>query len=547
MASTSMTEDTSSWTLVELVRRQAERHGEQEFISFEQGTSLTYAGFEAESTRLARVLAGLGVGPGDRVLALLRNHIEFLWLMLATVKLGAIFVPLNTELKGAFLEHQLQNSEPRVVFVDAVLADAFTHVEAGVVAPEAVIFVAGEVPDALPGALRHGRQMSFEDFRELPDAGEEVLVEPGPEDIALIMYTSGTTGPAKGVLMPHAHCYLFGHAMQRAVGLTAADRYYVCMPFFHANALLIQLLAALIVGAHVHAVERFSPNRWLDEVRACRATVTNALGVMPEFVFRQPPRPDDADNELRAMMAVPIAAEWGEAFEKRFGLRIVQGFGMTECNVPVFRTEADPLLPGCAGQVLDDFFELRIVDADTDQPLATGTVGEIVIRPKEPSCFMAGYFRMPEKTVEAWRNLWFHTGDAGRMDGAGRLFYIDRIKDCIRRRAENISSFEIEQVLNDHPDIAESAVVGIPLEGAGGEEEVKALILPEAEAAIDNVALLDYCVERMPRYAVPRFLELVAELPKTPTGKVQKQALRDAGVTAQTWDREAVGYTIARR
>ena len=176
-----------------------------------------------------------------------------------------------------------------------------------------------------------------------------------------------------------------------------------------------------------------------------------------------------------------------------------------------------------------------------------GEVGEILIRPKEPSCFMAGYFRMPEKTVEAWRNFWFHSGDAGRLDEEGRLFYIDRIKDCIRRRGENISSFEVEQVLNNHPEISESAVVGIKVEGAGGEEEVKALIVPVVGAAIDNVALLDYCVERMPRFAVPRFIELVDDVSKTATGKIQKQALRDAGITAGTWDRESVGYTIARR
>ncbi|MDP6707680.1 MAG: AMP-binding protein [Alphaproteobacteria bacterium] len=516
-----MPEDKTNWTLVDLVRRQARRYGDREFISFEHGTSLTYAGFDEESTRLARILAGLGVGPGDRVLALLKNRIEFLWLMLATVKLGAIFVPLNTELKGAFLQHQVQNSEPRVVFVDAVLANAFAQVEAAAAAPEAVVSVAGAVPDVLPGALRHGTAMSFEAFAQLPATGAGVLVEPKPADIALIMYTSGTTGPAKGVLMPHGHCYLLGLGMQ--------------------------LLGSLIAGAHVHIVERFSPNRWLDEVRSAGATLTNALGVMPEFIFRTPKRPDDADNPLRKIMAVPIAAEWGEAFEKRFGLEIVQGFGMTECNIPAYGTADDPLAPGCAGRILDDFFEVGIVDPESDEPMPQGEVGEIVVRPKEASCFMAGYYRMPEKTVEAWRNLWFHSGDAGRFDEEGRLYYVDRIKDCIRRRAENISSFEIEQVLNNHPDIAESAVVGIMVADAGGEEEVKALILPAPEAEIDNVALLDYCVERMPRYAVPRFIEQLAELPKTPTGKIQKQELRAAGVTAQTWDRESVGYTIVRR
>jgi crotonobetaine/carnitine-CoA ligase len=307
------------------------------------------------------------------------------------------------------------------------------------------------------------------------------------------------------------------------------------------------VLGSLYAGTSIYCVERFSPSRWLDDVRASGATVTNALGVMPEFIFRTPPTPFDRDHSLRQIMAVPIAAEWGEAFEQRFGVKIVQGYGMTECNIPCYTGPDDPLLPGCAGRVQDEYFEVRIVDPATDEPLPQGEVGEIIVRPKEPGCFMAGYFRMLEKTVEAWRNLWFHTGDAGRFDAAGRLFFVDRIKDCIRRRGENISAFEVEQVLNAHPWVAESAVIGVKTAGAGGEEEVKACLVVEPGSEIDNVALLDYCVERMPRYAVPRFVELVEELSKTATGKVQKQGMRDAGVTHETWDREVVGYTIARR
>ena len=197
-----------------------------------------------------------------------------------------------------------------------------------------------------------------------------------------------------------------------------------------------------------------------------------------------------------------------------------------------------------AGHIVDDFFEVRIVDAETDELLGPNEVGEIVVRPKRASCFMAGYFNMPERTVDAWRNLWFHTGDAGRFDEKGRLFFIDRIKDCIRRRGENISAFEVEQVLNNFPDVAESAVVGVRAE-SGGEEEVKACIVATGDP-FDPVAVLDWCAERMPRYAVPRYIEFVADLDKTPTGKLRKQALRDTGITAETWDRESVGYEVRR-
>jgi crotonobetaine/carnitine-CoA ligase len=359
------------------------------------------------------------------------------------------------------------------------------------------------------------------------------------------MYTSGTTGPAKGVLLPHGHCYLFGLGLARAVGLQPRDRYYICLPLFHANALLMQLVGCLLAGTPAHVARRFSASTWLDEVRAAGATVTNALGVMPEFVFRQPPTARDRDHRLRLVMAVPIAQEWGAAFEARFGARFFQGFGMTECNIVAYSDPDDPLLPGCAGPVLTEWFEVRIVDPDTDEPLPADTAGEIAIRPKLPACFMAGYHRMPERTLEAWRNLWFHTGDAGRLDARGRLWFVDRLKDCIRRRGENISSYEIEQVLNAHPAVAESAVVGVRVAGAGGEEEVKAFIVAR-QAAPDPVALLDWCVPRMPRHAVPRFLEFVPALEKTATGKVRKPELRQAGVTAATWDREAAGYVVPR-
>ncbi|MDA1099264.1 MAG: AMP-binding protein [Proteobacteria bacterium] len=537
----------SEWTLVDLVRRQAAGYGGRQFISFEQGDRLTFAGFDRDSDDVALRLAALGVGPGDRVLALLKNRIELLVTMFATFKLGAVYVPINTELKGAFLQHQLRNAEPTVVLVDTVLADAFQGVDAGRSDIKAAVFIAGGMPDEVPAAFADMRRLTYESLAALPPAGTDVLVTPKPEDIAFIMYTSGTTGPSKGVLMPHAHCYLFGLGTSRALALTAADRYYICMPLFHANGLLMQLFGALIAGAWIYVVERFSPNRWLDDVRASGATVTNALGVMPEFIYRHPASPLDRDNNLRIIMAAPVADEWAADFERRFDLKIRQGFGMTECNIPAYTGPDDPLEVGCAGQVLGEYFEVRIANIDTDEPLPANEIGEILVRPKEPSCFMAGYYKMPEKTVEAWRNLWFHTGDAGRMDASGRLYFVDRLKDCIRRRGENISSFEVEQVLNSHPAVAESAVVGIKVDGAGGEEEVKAVVILAPGQQIGNVALLDYCAEHMPRFAVPRYLEWIDDLAKTATGKIQKQALRDAGVTGATWDRETVGYKIARR
>ena len=247
---------------------------------------------------------------------------------------------------------------------------------------------------------------------------------------------------------------------------------------------------------------------------------------MPEMLFRTPESEYDRDNKMRIVIAIPVAAEWAEALEERFNFRIMQAFGGTEISIVCFTKLDAPLLPGMAGHVRDDLYELSVVDTDTDAPVPHGELGEIVIRPKRPFIFSQGYYRMPEKTVEAWRNLWYHTGDAGYFDAENRLYYADRIKDRIRRRGENISSYEVEQVLNAHLDVTESAVVGVRVEGAGGGDEVKACIVAGSGRDIDYVALLDYCAERIPRFAVPRFIEVVEAFPKSSTGKIQKDGLR---------------------
>jgi crotonobetaine/carnitine-CoA ligase len=531
---------TERWTLVELARRQAERYGEREFMRFEDGSTLSFADLDRRSVRLAHALASLGLRPGDRLVALLLNGPSFLPLLLATNRVGAVFVTVNTELKGAFLEHQLRNSAPRIVAVDRELARALSGIDlAGV---ESILLIGdGRLDVEVP----EGPRLVDLDALGSPTENPDVLVDPLARDISTVIYTSGTTGPSKGVLMPHAHTYLMGYTLARRLAITEDDLYYVCMPMFHSNALFMQTIGSLIAGARVFVVRRFSPSRWLEDVRRTGATLTNGLGVMPEFIFRQPPSDDDRRHRLRAMMAVPIAAEWGRAFEERFGVPLIQGYGMTEINIVAYTAPGDPLEPGCAGPVLEEFFELRIVDGE-DRPVPAGHTGEIVVRPKIPWCFMAGYQRMPEKTVEAWQNLWFHTGDAGRFDAHGRLFFVDRIKDCIRRRGENISSFEIEQVIGSHPEVAECAVVAVKATDQGGEDEIKACVVVQPDAALAAEALLDYCQERMPRFAVPRFVEFVAALPKTATGKLQKEALRRQARTPSTWDREAVGYVVRR-
>jgi carnitine-CoA ligase len=552
MTSTVLDLPRSRWTLVDVVQRQAERLGETEFLNLE-GDSLSFAQLQTRSDQAATALAGLGVRPGDRVLALATNSLEFIVAMIATHKRRAVFTPINTELKGAFLEHQITNSEPTLVLVDVELLAAFANVDtSGLDGPAHTVVLglgSGAEAPAPPPALAHSTVTTWERLLAGVETDPAAVLQPEPSDVCTIMYTSGTTGPSKGVLLPQAHLVLFAIGSANALDLQeGTDRWFTCMPFFHANGLFMQIYAGLMAGVPATVVKRFSVTSWLEQVIASGATVTNALGVMPEFIFRQPPDPRDRDHKVTRIMAVPVAAEWGEAFEQRFGVRLVQGYGMTEINMVSYSNPTDPVIAGCAGRVLDEFFEVIIAHPDTDEPLPAGEAGEILVRPRVPFCFNQGYFRMADKTVEAYRNLWFHTGDAGRFDAEGRLHFIDRLKDRIRRRGENISSYEIEQVLNEYPAVLESAAVGIRVEGAGGEEEIKAvLVLRDGPGAnLDEVALLDYCADLMPRYAVPRYLEVVAGLDKTPSGKIRKQALRDAGITEATWDRESVNYQLRR-
>ena len=534
------------WTLVNAVRAQASIHGDRDFLSFEDGPSLSFADFDRLTDCLAAGLHDLGLQAGERLLALLTNSREFMLTMIATHKLRAVFVPINTELRGSFLEHQVRNSSPRVVVADDGLIDRFTAVDTSSIEIETVIRVADGTSGstALPDSLAGVQDLRIEGLLDTTPRPQS-LTDPEPSDVCTIMYTSGTTGPSKGVLMPQGHCYLFGLGTVAAMELTEADRYFCCMPLFHANGLFMQVYASLLAGASCHVTKRFSVSDWLDVVRGEQITVTNALGVMPEFIFRSPPTPNDRDHRLTRILAIPVAEEWGSAMEERFGVVLRQGFGMTEVNMVSYSDIDDPVLPGCAGPPLSDFFEVVVADPATDIEVPRNEVGEILVRPKVPFCFNVGYFKMPEKTVEAWRNLWFHTGDAGRIDDEGRLFFVDRIKDRIRRRGENISSYELEQALNEHPSVIESAAVGLRVAQAGGEDEIKAVLAVAGETP-EPSEFLDWCVPRMPRHMVPRYLEFVDELDKTASGKIRKQAIRDAGVSSETWDRESVGYVVPR-
>ncbi|WP_164553293.1 AMP-binding protein [Brevibacillus marinus] len=521
-----------------ILAKHAVERPEAPAIQWQTERPVTYAELYEATCRIAGNLRGMGVKADDRVLVMLPNSLEILYSWFAINLAGAVEVPINIHYKGAYLVHEANDCEARIAIVHSQYLDRFVETEADLRFLERIVVVDGKAECS----SSKWRFDSWEDLQKQPAEGF-LPVGRTVRDTQAIMYTSGTTGPSKGVVMPYGLCNVFAAGVFYAGNLTEHDVSYVCLPLFHANAQFMQVLPTLYVGGKVSVWPSFSASNWLKQIRDCGATVTNTLGVMCEFVFRQPRREDDANNPLRVMITLPAPRDIAEEFERRFGVKCLEGYGMTEMGVVTYRRWDEPLRAGSAGRALP-WFDVRIVDAETDVPLGPNETGEIVVRPHFPWTFMKEYHKVPDKTVEAWRNLWFHTGDSGKMDEEGYLYFVDRLKDAIRRRGENISSHMIEGIVNAHPLVEESAAVAVPSDyGAGAEDEVKLCVVLKSGAKLSPQELLRYCEQNMPYFAVPRYIEYVEELPKTANQKIRKVALRERGITEQTWDREKAGFS----
>jgi carnitine-CoA ligase len=508
------TADPQRWTFPAALEEQAQVRGEQVFVTMTTGEALTYRELRDQAAQVAGMLAQAGAGAGDRVALMLPGGPDFLRAWAGTGRLSATAVLLNTELTGAFLAHPLADAAPSIIIIDASYLPRLQGL-------------------ALPGVTIIATGADFDQWRAF-DPLEAPL--PAASDLACIMYTSGTTGPPKGVLMPHGHCFLFGLGVVENLGVEAHDHYYVCLPLSHANGLLMQLGSVLIAGARATVRERFSASAWLRDVRESGATLTHSLGAISAFVIAQPPTGEDRDHKLRLICSAPNLAEHEQAWRDRFGIADVVGaYGMTEVNIALYGERGKPR-PGTCGRADERHFQVEIRDPATDFPVPTGEVGEIMVRPRIAQGFMAGYNNLPAKTVEAWRNLWFHTGDAGRMDADGYVTFVDRIKDCIRRRGENVSATDIEATLSELPGIAEVAAYAVPSDIPGGEDEIMCAVVRNPDAWIEAKAIADHARARMPRFAQPRYILFMASLPKTSTEKVRKADLRRAGVTPATLD-----------
>lgn len=526
---------------MEVLRRSVAAHGDTAFL-VEDGHTITYADIERSSNRLAHGLAVLGIGKGDTVLMMMPNRSDVIDLWLALAKLGAVEVPVNTAYRGGVLAHIVNDSRATTLVCGREFLDRLEAIVGDIRGLERIVLYdpAGDettVPTALAGR-----------FEILPyggiASGDESPLDPGTcyRDLMAVMYTSGTTGVSKGVMVCHAHAYEYSNCVAEVLDLKPGDVYYAPLPLFHIAGQWAVVYATMLAGGTVILKERFSVGAFWDDVARHKVNVSLLLGAMCNFLHRQPPRPDDADNSLDKVLVVPLIPEI-EAFRTRFGLRVTTNYGSTEVCVPL-RAGFDPPTPrlfdlhdnASCGRVVSDRFEVRIVD-ERDEEVPAGTVGELVVRPKEPWITMLGYWNNPAKTEEAWRNLWLHSGDAVRHDGDGNYYFVDRVKDAIRRRGENISSIEVENEIVAHPAVLECAVYPVPSEHT--EDEVMAAVVVKPGESLEPAALIEWLRLRLSDFALPRYIEIVADLPKTQTGKIQKFPLREKGVTAAAWDRQA--------
>jgi crotonobetaine/carnitine-CoA ligase len=535
--------DRREWTLPHILALRASSHRDSIYLDMpDAGLSYTFGEVYDIAVAIGSGLLTRGHEPGDRIVIMLPNRPEYIFGWLGAGIAGMAEVPINNAYQGSFFEHQIGTVAPTGAITDVSFAERFVE-SAQACSSIRNIFVVGDDQVQLAKTIRKLTDAGYmaEPFSALLASRPAELPKVHARDLASVFFTSGTTGLSKGVKMTHAHMVFEADECISLTRLTDADTYMSVGPLFHGNAQFLAAYPALLAGARFVLRERFSASRWSHWIQESKATVTNFVGVMMDFVWKQPPNVDDAQNNLRCIFAAPTASSIVEDFKLRFGVEtFVEVFGLTETSMPIMTPYGATRPAGAVGKAVTDWFSVRLVDPESDEEVPDGTIGELVVRPTFPFTMTVGYFGMPEKTVETLRNCWFHTGDGLWRDGDGWFYFADRLKDSIRRRGENISSFEVEQAILQHPQITECAVVAVPAEQEAGEDEVMAFIVRSPNSVTGPEELWDYCDHRLPYFAIPRFLRFLDVLPKTPSEKVQKANLRALGVDSQTFDRNSV-------
>jgi carnitine-CoA ligase len=502
------------------------------------GPDLVSAGELLDRARtVAHGLIRHAVSPGDRVALMLPNRIEVLEVLFGVGLAGVTLVPLNPFLKGEFLAHQLRDSSPVLVVTDHEGLGALVHCG---VPPSTAVVVEPCVDTPSPST----KVIAYSELLGEADDGPETtpLPEVDPLAAVAILYTSGTTGRAKGCVLSHRYYVHVGETFASLFALTPDDLMFTAYPLFHASGQVAALMSTLAAGSSLVIDSEFHASTYMRDAGACGATVAWGVGAMGEAILRQPPADTDRSHSLRYCNFTPMRVESLTAFERRFGVPTSgQMYAQTEC-MPISMTGmGDQSRPSSAGRP-SPLLTVAVVGPD-DEVLSTGEVGEIVVRPKHGGQIHDGYWGNLQATAQSLRGAWHHTGDLGRFDDDGYLYFVDRQKDAIRRRGENVSSAELESAILNHPLVLDAAVVGLP--ASMSDEDIKVCLIVEDQSALDPVELHAWFAAELPFFAVPRYVELVEDLPRTPTGRVRKQELRATGTTG-CWDFEALGLTVVR-
>ena len=522
-----------SFVLGDVLRTQATTHRTETFLKFHDG-DISYGEVDAMADRVAQGLIACGVRRGEHIAVMLPNGPEILYVIFALARLGAVAVPVNTAHRGELLRHVLASSDSEMLIVDAAYADRL-----------------GPLADRLPGLRRIVVHRDDGELDGLPVLlGKPVIpwsdlldhgAEPPRADVAFhdlqaIMYTSGTTGPSKGAMCSHALALTCAYD-----SLNYLDRWgkttYCPLPLFHAAGLWDGMMSALLSGGSIAIVDKFHASTFWDDVRRFDAAVAMSVFSMIPILLNQEPKPNDRDHPLEMFYMGKSSLD--EPLRERFGVRSVETYTSTEAGIATGSPYGEWKVGSC-GTAHDERFEVAVVDSH-DREVGNGEPGELVLRPRQPFVITTGYYGAPDATVECFRNMWFHTGDRVWRDDDGYFYFLDRMKDSIRRRGENISAFDLECEVNLHPAVLECAAIGVP--SALEEEDVKLAVVRRPGSRLDPAELIEFCQEKLPRHMVPRYLEFVDELPRTPTDKIAKYRLRaegDHGITERTWDREAV-------
>lgn len=516
-----------------LLDRRAQSTPGKVFVRFADGSEWTYAKLREVVIDAAVGLQALGVRQGDHVLSWLPNGPDSLRVWFALNYLGAVYVPINLAYRGRLLEHVIENSDARLMVCHADLFDRLSSV--GLSQLSAAVLIGGDDRrNDVPGLVAHPASALASAGRPLAPLEREIM----PWDTQSIIYTSGTTGPSKGVLSSYLH--LYSMAVEPFGFIDGDDRFMVNLPLFHVGG-TVAVYCMLGKGGSIAVVDAFDTASFWPTVRQTGTTTVVLLGVMATFLAKQPAAPQDRDHPLRTAIMVPLCED-ADAFSRRFGCDIYTVFNMTEVSNPLVSSR-NPSPLGTAGRPRPGV-AVRVVD-EHECEVAPNQVGELVVRTDRPWAMNHGYHKNAEATARAWRNGWFHTGDAFRVDEQGNYFFVDRMKDAIRRRGENISSFEVETEVCAHPAVREAAAVAVASEHA--EDEVLVVLsLAEGTAGFDPAELIRFLMPRMAHFMIPRYVRIVPDLPKTPTQKIRKHLLRSEGITADTWDRNKAGIVIKR-